>query len=60
MTPQEHAEAITAAAEQLRAAVDRARLDLPVGRARVVVAAMGDALDDFGRLEEELEEVLES
>lgn len=58
MSPQEHAAAIKAAAEQLRLVVQQARQELPVSRAKVLVAAMEDTLEDFQLLQDDLKEVL--
>ena len=58
MSPQEHADAITQAAAQLRVVVERALRELPVGRAQVAVGAMADVLDDFYRELEDLKAVL--
>lgn len=58
MTPQQHAAAITLATRRLRDAVDRARREIPTGRAQVVVAGMADALEDFDREVVDLDELV--
>ena len=53
-----HLIAIRKAARELRAAIEQARKELPVGRAQVVVGGMSDLLNDFEQEVKELDEVM--